>query len=202
MPLIVGLTGGIGSGKSTAAKQFAELGAAIIDTDEIAHRLTAPGTSTLAEIFRQFGDGYRLPDGGLDRGKLRQLVFSQPEAKQKLEAILHPRIRQEVIAALGEITAPYAIVVVPLLLETGGYQNLVQRTLVVDCDEVQQVARATNRSRLSPEIVEAIMANQFPRAERLRQADDVLENRNDLADLERQIQALHKKYLELAGASA
>jgi len=201
MPLVIGLTGGIGCGKSTAARQFAELGAAVIDTDEIAHRLTAPGTPELTEIFRQFGAAYRLPDGNLDRARLRERVFSDRGAKANLEAILHPRIKQEVVAALGQVKAPYAIVVVPLLLETGGYRDLIQRVLVVDCTEEQQLARTMARSKLLAAAVAAIMANQLSREERLRQADDVLPNRSDAAALRRQVEALHAQYLGMAGGS-
>jgi dephospho-CoA kinase len=199
MTFVIGLTGGIGCGKTTAARLFAELGAEVIDTDEIAHRLTGPNAPALAEIFRQFGDGCRQPDGSLDRAKLRSLVFSDRDAKTRLESILHPLIRKEVVAALKQVSAPYAIVVVPLLLETGGYRDLVQRVLMVDCDEAQQVARTMERSRLSADEVQAIMANQLSRAERLRRADDVLPNRGDPADLAHRVRALHEHYLTLAG---
>lgn len=198
MTLVIGLTGGIGCGKSTAARAFAELGAAVIDTDEIAHQLTIPNSPVLAAIFSRFGEAYRQPDGGLDRTKLRRLIFSDSDAKARLEAILHPLIRQEVATALKRVNAPYAIVVVPLLLETGGYRDLVQRVLVVDCEEAQQLARTMHRSGLSATEVEAIMANQVSRAERLLQADDVLGNQGDPAELRRQVATLHDRYLALA----
>jgi dephospho-CoA kinase len=202
MTLVIGLTGGIGSGKSSAARIFASLGAGVVDTDEIAHRLTARGQPALAEIAAQLGVDCIGPEGDLDREKLRQLVFSRKEARERLEAILHPLIRQQVEAELQRIDTPYVVVVVPLLLEKGGYRELVDRVLVVDCEEAQQVARAAARSRLAPDEVKAIMAAQLPREERLRQADDVLPNRGGPEELEQRVRALHDRYMQLAAAKA
>lgn len=196
--LVIGLTGGIGCGKSSAASLFAALGAAVIDTDAIAHELTAKSSPALATIFKQFGNAYRLPDGNLDRVKLRQLVFSDHVAKSRLEVILHPLIRKEVLARMAQVQAPYLLLAVPLFFETGAYRHLVDRVLVIDCDESQQIARTTMRSGLSAEEVQAIMSNQIPRGERLRQADDILPNFGDPEHLENSVKNLHQQYLQIA----
>lgn len=198
MAFCIGLTGGIGSGKSSAAKIFQELGAAVVDTDEIAHELTRPGGAALALIQREFGAAYLTADGGLDRAKMRQRVFGDPETRKRLEAILHPLIRKESRARIAAAHQPYVLVVVPLLLETGAYRELIARVLVVDCDEAQQIARTAKRSGLSADEVRAVMAAQLPRARRLAAADDVLHNDTDIEALRRQAEALHAKYLMLA----
>jgi dephospho-CoA kinase len=198
MVYVVGLTGGIGCGKSSTAKIFAEHGAAVIDTDEIAHRLTAPGEPGLLAVKQAFGEAFLLPDGGLDRAKMRRLVFSDRRAKARLEAILHPLIKERVKEALAACQAPYALVVVPLLLETGSYRELIRRVLVVDCEEGRQIERTTARSGLSGDEVRAIMAHQISRGERLRQADDVLSNNGEMVELQRQVASLHEEYLRLA----
>ena len=201
-PFCVGLTGGIGCGKSSAAKIFQQLGAAVVDTDVIAHELTGPGGVALAAIRREFGANYIAADGRLDRARMRQLAFSDPAARKKLEAVLHPLIRTESQARIAAVKAPYVIVVVPLLLETGAYSGLIKRVLVVDCDEAQQVMRTIGRSGLSEAEVRAIMAAQLPRAARLAAADDVLHNDADLKTLSGEAAALHAKYLMLAGKRA
>jgi dephospho-CoA kinase len=198
MPFCVGLTGGIGSGKSTAAKMLREFGAAIVDTDEIAHELTRSGGAAISAILDAFGAGCLAADGSLDREKMRGLVFSDAEARKRLEAILHPMIRRESIARIAAAQQPYVVVVVPLLLETGAYRDLVKRVLVVDCDESQQVARAAQRSGLSAGEVRGIMAAQLSREARLAAADDVMRNDADIDALRRQAATLHAKYLALA----
>ena len=202
MPLVIALTGGIGSGKTSVANILAELGAAVIDTDEIAHRLTAAGRPGARAIGEHFGAEYLGADGALDRNRMRELVFSDPPARKKLETLLHPMIRAEVDAEVAAAAkrgeAPYVVIVVPLLVETGAYRNLARRVLVVDCDEQQQVARVARRSHLAAAAVRAIMANQVSRAERLRHADDVVRNDGDLAALRSAVEALHRKYLALA----
>ena len=204
MALVIALTGGIGSGKSSVANILAELGAAVIDTDEIAHDLTAAGQPGARAIAREFGAGYLDAGGALDRKRMRELVFSDAAAKQKLEALLHPMIRAEVADRIARVTAttssrpPYIVLVVPLLIETGAYRKLAQRVLVVDSDEQQQVARVMRRSQLTPAAVAAIMANQASREERLRHADDIVRNDGDLATLRASVEALHQKYLEKA----
>jgi len=204
MALVIALTGGIGSGKSSVANILAELGAAVIDTDEIAHDLTAAGQPGARAIAREFGAGYLDADGALDRKRMRELVFSDAAAKQKLETLLHPMIRAEVADRIARVTGitssrpPYIVLVVPLLIETGAYRKLAQRVLVVDSDEQQQVARVVRRSQLTPAAVAAIMANQASREERLRHADDIVRNDGDLATLRASVEALHQKYLEKA----
>ena len=200
MTYCIGLTGGIGSGKSSAAEIFRELGAGVVDTDAIAHDLTRPGGAALTAIRSQFGAEYIATDGGLDRPKMRRLVFSDPASKKSLEAILHPRIRAESEARIAAAREPYVIIAVPLLLETGAYNALIDRVLVVDCAEEQQVARTMQRSAIIADEVRAIMATQLPRSERLARADDVLHNDADMAALRRQAEALHGKYLALARA--
>jgi len=196
--LIIGLTGGIGCGKSAAAEIFARLGASIIDTDQIARQLTALGQPAVTAIREQFGEDYFLPDGSLDRARLRHRVFSDAAAKKQLEALLHPLIKDEVRRRLMTVQTPYAIVAVPLLLETGAYREMVQRILVVDCGEEQQVERVMARSRLSEAEVRAIMASQIGRAERLRLADDIIDNHGDQTALQQQVEQLHRRYLHLA----
>ena len=201
MPFCVGLTGGIASGKSSAAALFEELGAAVVDTDAIAHELTRPGTSAMTAIRQTFGPTYVAADGGLERAKMRQLVFSDPAAKAKLEAILHPVIREQARARIVAAQQPYVIVVVPLLIETDAYRDLIQRIVVVDCSEELQVARAMQRSQLKESEVRAILAAQLPRTERLGRADDVIDNNGGIEALRQQIQKLHAKYLALAQAA-
>jgi len=201
-PFCIGLTGGIGCGKSTAAKIFAELGAAVVDTDEIAHELTGPAGAALAAIRAEFGPGYIAAGGGLDRTRMRRLVFSDTAARKRLEAILHPLIRKESRARIAAARQPYVILVVPLLLETGAYRDLIKRVLVVDCDEAQQIARATRRSGLSAAEVRAIMTAQVAGPARLAAADDVLRNDADRKRLRRDAEALHAKYLALTRQSA
>jgi len=200
-PFCVGLTGGIASGKSSAAKLFEELGAAVVDTDAIAHELTQPGSGAMGEIRRAFGAAFIALDGSLERAKMRQLVFNDPDAKAKLEGILHPLIREQARARIVAAQQPYVIVVVPLLIETGAYGDLIQRVLVVDCGEEQQVARAMQRSQLKESEVRAILAAQLPRAERLKCADDVINNDGNIEALRQQIHALHAGYLALAQAA-
>lgn len=195
---VVGLTGGIGSGKSVAASRFAELGAAIVDTDAIAHELTGPGGSAVPALRSQFGAEYVTADGGLDRARMRRLVFQEPEARKRLEAILHPLIRAESRARIAAADRPYVVVVVPLLLETGAYRDLTDRVLVVDCAAERQMQRAVQRSGLSEDDVRAIMAAQLPRAERVARADDVLLNDGSMEDLRRHVNELHSRYLGLA----
>lgn len=194
----VGLTGGIGCGKSQAADLFAALGAAIIDTDVISHELTRPGGAAMASIEQAFGRDYVRPDASLDRAAMRKLVFGDANAKRRLEAILHPLIRAASRSRIAAASAPYAIVVVPLLLETGAYRDLLNRVLVVDCNEEQQVARTMARSALADDEVRRIMKAQLPRATRLQQADDVLRNDGDIEALGAQVATLHQKYLEAA----
>jgi dephospho-CoA kinase len=195
---VVGLTGGVGSGKSTATDMFAELGAGIVDTDRISHELTGPGGAAIAALRDAFGADYIAANGALDRAKMRSLVFADPAARKKLEAILHPTIRAEARARIAASGRPYVIVVVPLLLETGAYRDLTDRVLVVDCAEDEQLRRTAQRSGVGEDAARAIMAAQLPRAERIARADDVLSNTGTIEDLRRDVAGLHARYLALA----
>jgi dephospho-CoA kinase len=201
MVYCVGVTGGIGSGKSSAAALFAERGAGIVDTDDIAHEMTRPGGRAMPAIITAFGPGIAAADGSLDRAAMRQRVFAEPAQRKVLEGILHPLIRAEARDRVNSSTAPYVMLVVPLLLETGGYPDLVRRVLVIDCEESQQISRTMQRSALTEEAVLAIMAAQLPRQQRLAGADDVLLNDGDLSRLRSQIDHLHDRYLALAATS-
>jgi len=194
----VGLTGGIGCGKSTVAELFAQCGATVIDSDAISHQLTAPGGAAIAAIRSAFGDACIDANGALDRARMRQRVFSDAAARHQLEGILHPLIRAQMLAQATDAASPYVLLVVPLLFEASGYRELVQRTLVVDCTEGAQIARAMQRSGLSDQEVRAIMAQQISRAERLRLADDVIENNAGPEALPPRVQQLHRHYLSLS----
>jgi dephospho-CoA kinase len=196
--LVVGLTGGIGSGKSAAADEFAKLGAAIVDTDVIAHELTGSGGLAIPGIEKLFGAKAIGPDGAMDRGTMRDRVFTDPEAKRKLEGLLHPLIREESARRIAAARAPYVVHVVPLLIESPDYRRRVDRVLVVDAPEEVQVARVRSRSGLSEDEVRAIMRTQVARAERLAAADDVLDNGGSRDALRTQVAALHQKYLQFA----
>jgi dephospho-CoA kinase len=200
MSLIVAVTGGIGSGKSTAARLFQQRGADLVDTDAIAHELTQPGQRALDQIAAQLGAEHLAADGSLDRGKLRSHVFSDPDARRTLEAILHPPIRREVETRTRASSAPYVLVLVPLLVETGGYHNLAQRVLVVDCNEELQVQRAARRGGLTENQVRAIMRTQAKRSQRLALADDLIQNDGTLEELARQVEELDARYRALASA--
>ena len=202
MPFCVGVTGGIGSGKSRAAALFGELGADVVDTDNISHELTAAGGSAMPAITAAFGAGAASPDGSLDRAVMRRLVFEKPDVRKQLETILHPRIRERALSRVIESAAPYVLLVVPLLLETGGYRDLIERVLVVDCDESLQISRAMQRSNLTADAVRAIMAAQLPRQQRLAGADDVIHNDGNIAQLRGQVSDLHHQYLKLAAGAA
>ncbi|AIY43631.1 Dephospho-CoA kinase [Collimonas arenae] len=190
----VGLTGGIGSGKSTVADMFAERGAAIIDTDAIAHQLTAAGGMAVTAIAAQFGASFIDASGAMDRVRMRAHVFSDPQAKQQLEAILHPLIRAETASAAEHVEGSYLIFAVPLLVESGSWEQRVERILVIDCDEQVQVQRVMQRNALDESQVRAIMATQATRQQRLQAADDVIVNDGDRAALLPQVERLHALY--------
>lgn len=191
----VGLTGGIGSGKSLVADMLGERGAAIVDTDAIAHALTAPRGAAMDAIGAAFGPDFVTPEGALDRTRMRTLVFTDPDAKRRLEAILHPLIRAEAEDRAARAAAPYVVFVVPLLVESGGWRARVQRILVVDCPESVQIQRVMARNNMAEAQVRAILAAQASRAERLAAADDVIVNDGPIAALGPEVDRLHAKYL-------
>lgn len=199
-PLVVALTGGIGSGKTSVSTRLAALGAAIIDTDSIAHALTAPGGAAMPVIAAAFGAEVVASDGSLDRPAMRRRVFADASARQRLEAILHPLIRAHLETALRQVQAPYAVVVIPLLFETG-WTAVADRILVVDLPEDQQIQRVMLRNGLSAAEVRRIIATQASRATRRAGADDIIENMGNRDELMRQTDALHQGYLRLAAAA-
>lgn len=198
MPFVVGLTGGIGSGKSAAADAFAARGAAVVDTDAIAHELTGPDGDAMPAIRDAFGPGVVTADGRLDRAHMRELAFRDGTARKRLEAILHPRIRKVSAARVASAQAPYVVLVVPLLVEGGDYRERVNRVVVVDVPEALQIDRTMARSGLDREQVLRILAAQASRATRLAAADDVIDNAGDRAALDLRVGELHADYLERA----
>lgn len=195
--LKVGLTGGIGSGKSTVSKIFADLNIPVLDADEIAHRLVETGQPALAQICQEFGRDILRPDGSLNREKLRELVFSDPTQKQKLESILHPLVFTTLAAELERLSAPYCVISIPLLFETG-MAHFVDRVLVIDCPVETQVERVKARDKLSPERVQSIIDNQVSRTFRKANADDVIDNTCPDYRLAEQVKKLHNLYLSLS----
>jgi dephospho-CoA kinase len=199
MRLIVGLTGGIGCGKTSAAKVFETLGTDVVDTDAVSHELTGPEGAAIEAIRQAFGEKYITSDGALNRPSMRALVFSSKAARRMLEAILHPLIKTEVMRRTADLRGPYGIIIVPLLFETEGYLDIVHRVLVIDCCEDIQLARTVARTGMEEQAVRAIMSAQLSRKQRLVRADDVIVNDLDVDHLKRQVEALHRKYLALAG---
>ncbi len=191
------LTGGIGSGKTSVSQRLGELGAAVIDTDVIAHALTAPGGTAIAAIAETFGPGAIASDGSLDRPAMRRQVFGDPSARHRLEAILHPLIRARMAEELSQVQAPYAVLAIPLLFETG-WTDLADRILVVDLPEPLQVARVMARGGLTEEEVRPILASQAGRETRCQGADDLIDNSGNLEHLMAQTADLHARYLGLA----
>lgn len=198
MSYIVGLTGGIGSGKSAVAEAFAALGIEIADADAAAHAVTARGAPGYAAVVAAFGEDVVAPDGGLDRAALRRRVFDDAAARGRLEAALHPLIAARLRDEVAAFTGPYALLVVPLLLERGNSRGLARRVLVVDCPEDEQVRRVTARSGLAASEVHAIMATQLGRRDRLAQADDIIDNSGPPEAIAPQVARLHERYLAIA----
>jgi dephospho-CoA kinase len=198
MALVVGLTGGIGSGKSAVADAFAALGAPIVDADAIAHELSAAGAPGQRAVASAFGPASIAADGSLDRRWLRDQAFAHPRFRERLESLLHPLIRAEADRRIAQWTSPYGLFVVPLLLERGGARERVHRVLVVDCPEETQIARVVQRSGLREDQVRAIMAAQLSRSARLAQADDVIDNGGARAAIAPQVEQLDQRYRALA----
>lgn len=196
---VVGLTGGIGSGKSAASDAFAQLGITVVDADLAARVVVAPGAPALAAIAAHFGAELVRADGSLDRAALRQIVFASPVQRQWLERLTHPLIRAEIQRQLAASRSPYTLLVSPLLFESDQHL-LAQRTLVVDVPETTQLERASRRDGVDSQQIAAIIQAQLPRVKRLQKADDIIENSGDLAALRQQVAGLHQLYLTLAGA--
>lgn len=197
-PWILGLTGGIGSGKSAAAQCFIDLGIHTVDADHAARWVVEPGRPALAQIVDHFGPQVLQASGELDRAALRQLIFSDPEQRRWLEALLHPLVRAEIASYLSRAESPYAILVSPLLIESGQYKTT-QRVLVIDAPVELQIARTTQRDNTNAEQVQAILKVQAQREDRLRHADDVIVNDRDPAWLKSEVERLHHFYLTLTG---
>lgn len=202
MRLVVGLTGGIGSGKSAAAEEFGRLGATVVDTDAIAHELTQAGGAAVPDVRRLFGADFVDAHGAMDRGRMRALAFHDPAARRRLEALLHPLIRAESERRIATASGAYVIHVVPLLVESRDYRRRVSRVVVVDCPEDLQIARVRQRSSLADDEIQRIVRSQASREERLAAADDVIDNSGTLDALHKQVRALHARYLELARSTA
>lgn len=194
----LGLTGGIGSGKTTVANMFAELGAFLVDTDLIAHALTTENGTAISAIEKSFGSEFILPSGAMDRAKMRQHVFSQPNEKKRLEAILHPLIREKTELAAKESTGVYTIFVVPLLVESGSWKQRVSRVLVVDCSEQTQLSRVMSRNGMTQEQALSIMQTQASRDQRLSAADDIILSERPLDEIKLEVKHLHDKYVKFS----
>ena len=200
--LRIGLTGGIASGKSIATQRFTELGVPVIDADVVARRVVEPGQPGLDQVVQRFGPGVLEASGKLDRRALRELIFKNPSSRQALDAILHPLIRAAMELGAADAKGPYLVMAIPLLIESGRARERVNRVLVVDVDEAQQLERVQARDGSSTEEARAILASQARREARLAAADDVLENSGSVADLRQAVDVLHKKYLHLAETPA
>jgi len=201
MAYVVGLTGGIGSGKSAAAGEFARLGATVVDTDAIAHELTSAGGAAAAEVRKQFGADFMTADGAMDRARMRSHVFGDAALKNKLEQLLHPLIRAESDRRIACAAGPYVVHVVPLLVESPDYRRRVARVLVVDCPESVQIARVRQRNGLSDDEIRRIIGAQVHRDVRLAAADDIIDNASSLDALHKQVRELHSRYLQQARAT-
>lgn len=195
--LKIGLTGGIGCGKSTVARLFAHLGVPVIDADLIAHKLVEAGQPALAQIRQAFGPEILDPGGSLDRARLREIVFSNPEAKQKLEGILHPLIYRAIQAAIEELNTPYCLICIPLLFETN-MAHLPDRILVIDCPPETQIERVEKRDHLSKNRIQSIIDSQVSRAYRIKHADDLIDNSDTDDTLAVQVKKLHNLYLSIS----
>lgn len=200
-PWTLGLTGGIGRGKSAAAQHFIDLGVHVIDADHAARWVVEPGRPALEQIAQHFGDSVLQADGQLDRAALRKLIFEVPEQRRWLEALLHPLIAEEIVSHLARAESPYAILVSPLLIESGQFR-MTQRILVIDVPQQLQIERTLQRDQISEQQVQAILQAQASREERLRHADDVLVNDRDHAWLRSEVERLHHFYLTLRGGQS
>ncbi|PCJ40677.1 MAG: dephospho-CoA kinase [SAR86 cluster bacterium] len=196
LPLTIGLTGGIGSGKSNVSQFFAELGVPVIDTDQLSRELVKPGSPLLSEISKYFGNEILLPSGNLDRNSLRKKIFANPDKKQWLEQLLHPKIKELLLTQLTNYKNAYVVIVVPLLLESTNY-NFINRVLVVDCSEELQLKRTAIRDQSKVAEIKKIINSQMPRTQRLSLADDIIVNQGSLNSLREKVLELHEKYQQL-----
>ena len=194
--LIIGLTGGIGSGKSVASDKFKSLGITIVDADVASRTVVEPGKPALKEIEDHFGSGIITAEGKLDRNKLREIIATDPEERKWLESVLHPKIGEQITKEISESTSVYTLFVAPLLLETNS-QEICSRVVVVDVPKDVQIQRTAKRDKVSPNQVEQMVAAQMEREKRLEKADDVLLNSGTIEDLEKQVEELHKKYIQM-----
>jgi len=195
--LIIGLTGGIGSGKSVASDKFKSLGITIVDADVASRTVVEPGKPALKEIEDHFGSGIITAEGKLDRNNLREIIATDPEERKWLESVLHPKIGEQITKEISESTSVYTLFVAPLLLETNS-QEMCSRVVVVDVPKDVQIRRTAKRDKVSPNQVEQMVAAQMEREKRLEKADDVLLNSGTIEDLEKQVEELHKKYIKMA----
>ena len=195
--LIIGLTGGIGSGKSVASDKFKSLGVAVVDADVASRTVVEPGKPALKEIEDHFGSGIITAEGKLDRNNLREIIATDPEERKWLESVLHPKIGEQITKEISESTSVYTLFVAPLLLETNS-QEMCSRVVVVDVPKDVQIRRTAKRDKVSPNQVEQMVAAQMEREKRLEKADDVLLNSGTIEDLEKQVEELHKKYIKMA----
>ena len=195
--LIIGLTGGIGSGKSVASDKFKSLGVAVVDADVASRTVVEPGKPALKEIQDHFGSGIITAEGKLDRNNLREIIATDPEERKWLESVLHPKIGEQITKEISESTSVYTLFVAPLLLDTNS-QEMCSRVVVVDVPKDVQIRRTAKRDKVSPNQVEQMVAAQMEREKRLEKADDVLLNNGTIEDLEKQVEELHKKYIQMA----
>ena len=195
--LIIGLTGGIGSGKSVASDKFKSLGVAVVDADVASRTVVEPGKPALKEIQDHFGSGIITTEGKLDRNKLREIIATDAEERKWLESVLHPKIGEQITKEISESTSVYTLFVAPLLLETNS-QEICSRVVVVDVPKDVQIRRTAKRDKVSSNQVEQMVAAQMKREKRLEKADDVLLNNGTIEDLEKQVEELHKKYIQMA----
>jgi len=196
LPLTIGLTGGIGSGKSVVSQLFADLGVPVIDTDQLSRELVKQGSTLLEKISKYFGEEILLKSGDLDRKQLRQIIFEDNEKKQWLEHLLHPQIKQSILKQLTKFDDTYVVIAVPLLLENNNY-NFINRVLVIDCSEELQLKRAINRDQSNSDEVKKIIASQLPRLKRLPLANDIIVNEGTLESLSEKVIELHEKYQQI-----
>jgi len=195
--MVIGLTGGIGSGKSAAAKFFEEMGICVVDTDKIAREIVAPGQPALKEIEKVFGKEILNPDRSLNRSRLKQIIFGDSESRIKLESILHPPIKEKMLQLVTQCQTPYCVVIIPLLVEQN-WQNMVDRVLMIDTPQSLQLKRVRERDKLDDKMILSIIGSQASRSAKIAASDDVVMNDQDLDNLKRQLSDLHQRYLLLA----